>query len=137
MSRSDTCCRCFHWLVVLVSLHQTESKGKQASPQKHLLTPYEDTKRYECLLQKLVSLLSTLVSVLIFLISSRHTLPTTQASPLCTPPRPCPQPEIRAADLATHAHKHTHAATYGTAGTKLHAVIRGMVPDTWLCCGAG
>lgn len=46
-------------------------------------------------------------------------------------PPPTTHPQTTATDLVTHTQP------YGTAGTGLHTVIRGMVPDTCLCCGAG
>lgn len=76
-----------------------------------------------------------------------HQLPSTDASAFCIPLSPqdtlCRQqrpllllpplskPPTRATDLLTHTWP------YGTAGTRLHTVIRGMVADSVLCRGVG
>lgn len=49
----------------------------------------------------------------------------------CFSSSPPPGPQTRATDLVTHTQP------YGTARTRLHTVIRGMVPDTWPCCSVG
>ncbi|CAJ1064087.1 Hypothetical predicted protein [Xyrichtys novacula] len=66
-------------------------------------------------------------------LSRRHTPAPPPATQAASPPLPPPDQtphQTGATDLLTHTQP------YGPAGTRHHTVIRGMVPDTWLCCSS-